>query len=52
MRESLGETPMISFHTWSCMCEGVGRDSGYFMSGLITKCDVCDLLGTGDDHLT
>ena len=27
--ESLGETPMTSFHTWHCMCEGVSQDSGY-----------------------
>ena len=27
--ESLGETPMTSFHTWHCRCEGVSRDSGY-----------------------
>ena len=26
--ESLGETPMTSFHTWHCKCEGVSRDSG------------------------
>ena len=26
--ESLGETPMIGFHTWHCSCEGVTRDSG------------------------
>ena len=25
--KSLGETPMTSFHTWHCRCEGVGRDS-------------------------
>ena len=35
MSKSLGETLMIGFHTWSCMCEGVGRDPGYVMSGLI-----------------
>ena len=26
--KSLGETPMTGFHTWRCMCEGVGQDSG------------------------
>ena len=26
--ESLGETPMIYFHTWHCRCEGVSRDLG------------------------
>ena len=26
--ESLGETPMIGFHTWHCRSEGVTRDSG------------------------
>ena len=26
--ESLGETPMIGFHTWHCRCEGVSRDPG------------------------
>ena len=36
MRESLGETPTTGFHTLSCMCEGVGRDSGYVMSDLIS----------------
>ena len=36
MSESLGETPMTSFHTWSFMCEGVGQDLGYVMSGLIS----------------
>ena len=25
----MGETPMTGFHTWRCMCEGVGQDSGY-----------------------
>ena len=23
------ETQMTSFHTWCCMCEGVGQDSSY-----------------------
>ena len=36
MSESLGETPMTGFHTWSCMCEGVGQDLGYVMSDLIS----------------
>ena len=27
--ESLGETPLTSFHTRYCMCEGVDHDSGY-----------------------
>ena len=27
--KSLGETPMTGFHTWCCMCKGVGQDSGY-----------------------
>ena len=26
--ESLGETPIIGFHTWHCRCEGVSWDSG------------------------
>ena len=26
---SFGETPMTGFHTWHCMCEGVGQDSVY-----------------------
>ena len=25
----MGETPMTGFHTWRCMREGVGQDSGY-----------------------
>ena len=36
MSESLGGTPMTGFHTWCCMCEGVDRDSGYVMKGLIS----------------
>ena len=36
MSESLGETPITGFHTWLYMCEGVGQDSGYVMSGLIS----------------
>ena len=27
--KSLSETPMTGFHTWCCMCEGVGQDLGY-----------------------
>ena len=27
--ESLGETPMIGFHTWHCMCERVNHNLGY-----------------------
>ena len=51
MSESLGETTMIGFHTWLCMCEGVGRDSGYVMSGLLScmiqiiPCTNCKLYG-------
>ena len=25
---SIGEPPMIGFHTWHCRCKGVDRDSG------------------------
>ena len=25
----MGETLMTGFHTWHCMCERVGQDSGY-----------------------
>ena len=36
MSESLGETLMTGFHTWLCMCEGVGQDSGYSMRSFIS----------------
>ena len=36
MSQSLGETPMTSFHTWLCMCEGVSRDSRHGMRILIS----------------
>ena len=36
MSESLGESPMTSFHIWLCMFEGVGRDSGYGIRTLIS----------------
>ena len=36
MSESLGGTPITIFHTLYGMCEGVGRDSGYVMGGLIS----------------
>ena len=36
MSESLGETSMTVFHTWLCMYKGVGRDSGYVMSSVIS----------------
>ena len=33
MSESLGGTPMIIFHTWYGMCDGVDRDSGVCHGG-------------------
>ena len=42
MSESPGGTPMIIFHTWYGMCEGVGRDLGYVVSGVIS----CMILST------
>ena len=36
MSESLGGTPMTIFHTLYDMCEGVGRDLGYVVSGFIS----------------
>ena len=36
MSESLGETPMTSFHTCFYMCEEVGRESGYSMKSFIS----------------
>ena len=36
MSGSLGEIPMTGFHTWLCMCEGVGRDSEYSMRSFIS----------------
>ena len=36
MSGSLGEIPLTGFHTWLCMCEGVGRDSKYSMRSFIS----------------
>ena len=36
MSESLGGTLMTIFHTLYAMCEEVGRDSGYVVSGFIS----------------
>ena len=51
MSESLGGTPMTIFHTLYGMCEGVSRDSGYVISGVIScmilsiPCINCKLYG-------